>query len=362
VNISSILLMERYGLGDGVLCTPVVEALSAAYPQARITTYASPYVAELRRTCPLVHEIIPAGGEGQLLRRCFDATVDLTGRLSMARLCRRIGSPIRVGAPWWRLRVGASLFYTHVVRDRPGQHVVEHKLDLARRLGAQVSNPMRLRVWLKPEDEEAARRWLAQAGAPMQSGLLALNIAVGGKRTGSQLGRRWPIEAFAELSELARKSLRLEPVVVGGPEDAAHARQLASLVSGRVLVAAGQLSIMETAALLKQCEAIVSGDTGPMHLGAAVGVPVVAIFGRSDPGWSGPWGKHEIVRAGFACSPCRGRPHSRWRPCLRNYDCVSAVKPEQAFLALVRILSPAPLPPAPVGGVPIYGDAAGDQK
>jgi len=350
VSISSILLIEQYGLGDGVLCTPALEALAAAHPQARITTYASPLVAQLRNPCPLVHEIICAGEEDKLLGRRFDATVDLTGRFRIARVCRRIESPIRVGAPWWPFRLGSSLFYTHVVRDKPGQHVVEHKLDLARRLGAQVNGPARLRLWLTPQAEEGARRWLAQQGAGPQ--LLALNIAVGGKRTGSQRGRRWPIGAFAELAGLARKSLGLEPVVVGGPEDVPRARQLVSLASERVLAAAGQLSILETAALLKRCQAAVSGDTGPMHLAAAAGVPIVAIFGRSDPSWSGPWGEHDIVSAGFACSPCRGRPHLRWRPCLRNYSCMAAVQPEQVFSALVRLLSPR---------MPGSGDAAGKQ-
>jgi ADP-heptose:LPS heptosyltransferase len=336
--LRSILLIEQYGLGDGVLCTPALEALAAAHPQARITTYASPLVAQLRKPCPLIHEIICAGEEDKLLGGRFDATVDFAGRFRIARLCRRIGSPIRVGAPWWPFRLGASFFYTHVVRDKPGRHVVEHKLDLARRLGAQVNGPVKLRLWLTPEAEEGAQRWLAQEGAGPR--LLALNIGGGGSRERSQLGRQWPIGAFAELAGLARKSLGLEPVVVGGPEDVPRSRQLVSLASERVLVAAGRLSILETAALLKKCQAAASSDTGPMHLAAAVGIPIVAIFGRSDPRWSGPWGEHEIVSAGFACSPCRGRPHSRWRPCLRNYSCMAAVQPEQVFSALVRLLSP----------------------
>ena len=327
-----ILLIERYGIGDGVLSGPAIEALRKAYPDAHITSLATAGVAELRRPCPLIDHVIvmDRGFPGSI--GPFDITVDLTGKMSTARLARRTEAPLRVGTPWWTTRLLAGLFYTHTVRPRPGIHVVEQKCDLAIAAGASrcLAPP---RLWLTDEDHQAADAWLRSADINGSERIVALNP---GSRSH---GRAWHAEGFAAVCDAVAGIEGGVAVVIGGSEDVSMAQRIAALARHPPAVAAGMLTIRQTAALLSRCTAIVTGDTGPMHIAAAVGTRVVALFGRSDPRWSGPFGTgHVIVTAGLPCSPCRGMPHSRCRICLRRCSCMGRITPEQVVGALHQVL------------------------
>ena len=327
-----ILLIERYGIGDGVLSGPAVEGLREAYPDAHITSLATAGVAELRRPSPLIDQVIVVdaglpGGIGP-----FDIIVDLTGKLSTARLARRIGAPMRAGTPWWPTRLFARRFYTHTVRPRPGIHVVEHKCDLAIATGASRC-PGPPRLWLTEQDHEAAARWLQAAGIRQDDCIIAVNPGSHSR------GRAWHAEGFAAVCNAVAEIEGGVAVVIGGSEDVSAAQRIAALARRPPTVAAGRLTLLQTAALLSRCAAIVTGDSGPMHIAAALGARVVALFGRSDPTWSGPSGEgHVVVTAGLPCSPCRGMPHSRYRICLRRYSCMGRITPEQVVGALHQVL------------------------
>jgi len=335
----SLLLIEEYGLGDAVLATPALEALAARYPTVQITTIGPPAVVEVRRPCPLVHEVVdsrlfPIGlGKTEFLRRrAFDAVADLTGKFRTGLLAWRTRASQRVGTPWWRPPWLASLFYTDIVPCSSKIHVVQHKADIARALGAERV-PDRLRLWLTHEDKTQAEQWLARHEVRAGECLVALNPG------GASRGRQWTIRGFAQVCrQLARRGMRC--VITGGAQDRHAAEAIAGESGGSPLVAAGEMSVGGTAALLSRCAAIVTGDTGPMHLAAAVGTPVVALFGRSDPSWSGPWGvEHVIVSKEMECSPCRGQPGMSWRRCRRNYACMSEITADEVIQALDSCLA-----------------------
>ena len=336
----SILLIEEYGLGDAVMSTPALEALAARFPTAAITTIGPPSVAELRQPCPLLSEVVdsrlfPIGlGKTEFLRRrTFDAVADLSGKFRTGLLAWRTRAGRRVGTPWWRPSWLASTFYTEVVPCPPRLHAVQHKADIARALGADQA-PDRLRVWLTGEDEAEAERLLEAHQVGPAERLIALNPGR------ASHGRQWTAAGFAEVCrQLAARGQRC--AITGGPQDRRLAERIAAASGAAPLIAAGETSVRGAAALLSRCEAIITGDTGPIHLAAAVGTPVVALFGRSDPSWTRPWNvAHVIVSKELDCSPCRGRPRMSSRRCRRNYACMSEITPGEVIQALDSLLQP----------------------
>jgi len=334
----SLLLIEEYGLGDAVMATPALEALAARYPTAAMTVIGPPPVAELRRPCPVVREVVDSslfpvgiGSTSFLRRRSFDAAVDLTGKFRTALLAWRTRAGQRIGTPWWRPPWLASTFYTQVVPCRPRRHAVEHKADLARALGADKV-PDRLRLWLTHDDEAHAERWLAERALGPADTLLGLHPG------GASHGRQWTPAGFAEVCRrLTARGLRC--IITGGAQDRPLAARIADQSGAAPFIAAGELPVRASAALLDRCAAVITGDTGPMHLAAAVGTPIVALFGRSDPSWTRPWNApHVLVSADLDCIPCRGRPRMSSARCRRNLACMTQITPDQVVEALDRLL------------------------
>ena len=336
-EVNSILLIEQYGLGDGVLSTPALELLRRDFPQARRVSLASPVVAELRQGCPLVTGVTTDLPVAQ----SFDLAVDLTGKLRTARLARRSGAPVRVGTAWWPSRRWAGRLYTAQVPRPEGGHVLEHKLEVARAAALAcglLPSPMpvdqRPQVWISDAEREFAQTWLTERG------LLAENCLVGMHTGGASRGRSWRARRFAQVCRELRSRYGADVLMVGGSEDLPGALEIARQASGDPWVVAGQTTVGQLAALLSRCQLFIGGDSGPLHLAAAVGLPAVAIFGRSDPAWSGPWGEgHEIVRVELECSPCRGMPHSKWWRRCRRYRCLDLISVEHVLQATSRLLN-----------------------
>jgi len=330
---SRILFIERYGIGDGVLSTPAIEGLRQASPDAEITTFTTSGVAELRRPCPHINRIVESEAQPGVNLGAFDVIVDLTGKLSTARLSRALGAPVRIGCPWWITRLLARRYYTHIVRPGPGAHVCTHKCDLAAVAGA-TQFPASPRLWLTDDDRQEAAAWLRSAGLENAAQIVALNPS------GHSRGRAWPAAGFVAVCDAIGAIAGARAVLIGARDDLPRAQAIAAAAAHKPAIAAGALKLRQTAALMSHCSAIVTGDTGPMHLAAAAGVRVVALFGRSDPSWSGPAGLgHIVLTAGMGCSPCRGTPHSRYRVCLNGYSCMGRITPEQVIAALRQTLT-----------------------
>jgi len=334
--VNAILLIEQYGLGDGILSTPALELLCCEFPRARRVSLTSPVVAELRQGCPLVEGVTTDLPVAQ----SFDLAVDLTGKLRTARLARRSGAAVRVGTAWWPSREWAGKLYTVEVPRPEGGHVFEHKLEIARAAalacGVLSHNDIeaRLKVWISDTEHAFAQAWLAERG------LLSGKRLVGMHTGGSSRGRSWRAARFVQLCRELRSRYDAEVLMVGGSEELPGALEIARQASGDPWVVAGQTTVGQLAALLSRCQLFIGGDSGPLHLAAAVGLRVVAIFGRSDPAWSGPVGEgHEIVRVELECSPCRGMPHSQWWRRCRRYRCLDLISVEHVLQPVGRILA-----------------------
>lgn len=293
---SRTLVIQTAFLGDVVLTTPLLAALAERYGPVDVVT--TPAAAPLLEGHPAVAEVVrydkrgadagPIGlwRLGRRLRRRGYARAFLPHRsLRTAALGWLAGAPERTG---FADGAGAVTYTRRIPRPRSG-----HEVDRLLALAETSSAPAMPTLALTPDDMAAADAWLHHRG--IAHGFVAV-------APGSIWGtKRWP-----HYSELAA-ALDLPVVVVGGREDAALGTAVTAAAEGRAWNAAGELGLRLSAALLRRASVLVTNDSAPLHLAAAVGTPVVAIFGPTVPEFGfGPRGAGDSVvqLSGLSCRPC----------------------------------------------------------
>jgi heptosyltransferase-1 len=267
-----------------MLGTPVAATLRRHYLDARITYLTHEILGELICCCSAVSgtlvyrkDISLLEQRNQLLGTGADLIVDLAGSFKSGLLTVFSGAQV-----------------LHYRKQNPGalpmQHAVDNFLATLEPLSLDVADP--LFPTISPPDEKVAlvRDKLAEAGARDRP-LLGLVPGVGSLRP----HRAWISEGWTYLAQTAPDFHGSVPVLVGGPEDAALCRSISEEAGPQCINLAGALSLVETAALLKLCRVVVSGDTGPAHLAVAVGTRVIGLYGPTFPARSGPYGCDDLL-------------------------------------------------------------------
>jgi heptosyltransferase-2 len=205
------------------------------------------------------------------------------------------------------------------------KHEVEFRNDILAALG-QTEIDTRLEVWTSPADDAVAERLCSAA----RGQLVAFGPGAGWEF------RCWPAASFAELGARLQREHSCSVILIGGASDTDRCRSIAAKLNGSMTIdAAGLLTLRETAAVLKRCVAFVGNDSGPLHIAAAAGVPVVGLYGPGVYQRFRPWGgRSEMVRLGLPCSPCPEQ-------CL--YDrpyCMEDIAVDAVEAALCRVVEP----------------------
>ncbi|MDE2179313.1 MAG: putative lipopolysaccharide heptosyltransferase III [candidate division NC10 bacterium] len=302
-----ILVIKLRYLGDVLLSTPVLAALRAAFPKARLSMLVNPGTEAMVTENPHLDEVLIAERDrsprrqlrfaAALRRRRFDLVLDLTDGDRSAILSRLTGAAIRVGfnrEGRWRGRL-----YTHVVpvQEQPIPMIRQHLMALEV-LGIPVAPSLPV-LRVRKSDEAAAGTALA-----------AIAIAPGERFVAVHPGARWwfkswPAERFADLVEFIQGKLGLKVVLLGGDQEQGIAQAILEQVETGCRSLVGRLGLLELAALLRQATLFVGNDNGPMHIAAAMGTPVVGLFGPADPRVWGPAGQgHATIYKGIDCRPC----------------------------------------------------------
>jgi heptosyltransferase-2 len=323
----SLLLRATNWLGDAVMTTPAVSALRGAYPRARIVVLAKPIVAELFRHHPDVDEVMvyerPGRHEsalgrlrmaGELRRRRFDAALLLQNAFDAALLAYLARIPERAGYA----TDGRWMLLTHpvrITRDILAQHEVEYYLRLVERLGIPRPPSPALRVAVTDDEKAAMESRLERLGVERGKPILAINP---GATFGS--AKRWYPDRFAAVADALSGEWGAGTVVIGSTAEAPLAGEIEAAMRRPPANLAGKTTVREMMALLSLSSFLVSNDSGPMHIGAALGVPLVAIFGPTDWRRTSPWtSRARIVRVEVDCSPCM------LRECNRGHECMLGI-------------------------------------
>lgn len=314
-----ILIIKPSSLGDVVHALPVLAGLRAAYPAAHIAWLVGRTFAPLLEGHPLLDEVIPFDRRRygrmlqsgtvaaeflrfvhQLRQSRFDLVVDLQGLLRSGVLSWASGAARRVG--FAAAREFGWVFYTQRVRCPTREaHAVEKNLHLARTIGLPVDPPA-FPLGLRDEELAAMRERLTRAAGGPVARFIAL---VPGARWET---KRWRADRSAELVARLHAGGFPPCVVLGAPDDRTFADAILAACSTPVIDLVGRTSLRELSAALALADLVVCHDSGPMHIAAALGKPLVAIFGPTSPARTGPYCRSaRVVALPLPCVPCLQR-------------------------------------------------------
>lgn len=332
-----ILVVQTAFLGDIVLVSPLLEALRAKYPGARVALLTTPVGRDLFQGSPLVDEVIVF--DKRRTERGLRATWALAGRLrqkgfdlavcphrsvrtalitALARIPRRIGFSDSA-LPWF--------YHAQVARDR-GRHEVWRNLQLLDPLGGLPPGftPV-LNLSSPPEFD------------PRRLGITGNGVRVGLCPGSIWPTKRWPPAGYARLADLLQERFQAAVFLLGAPEDQAVAAEVEALCRRPVINLAGRTSVPELVGVIERMDALVANDSAPVHIASARQVPVVAIFGPTVPaqGFAPLFPRSAVVELPLACRPCSAHGP---RTCpLGHFRCMREIQAEQVLAALEPFLS-----------------------
>jgi lipopolysaccharide heptosyltransferase I len=309
-----IALLKLSSLGDVIHALPVAATLKAARPGARLSWIVERREAMVLRGHPALDEVIVADTRGwrkargpaaaraaladalalrrRLARARFDVALDLQGLLKSGLLAAATRAPLRIGfaARWGREPLSALFTNRRVLPPARARHVVEQYLALLEPLGVTEPKVDFALPWSAAAEARADAFFAAFELRPRQR-VVVLNPGAGRPR------KRWPVERFAELAGRLARDAFARVVVAWGPGEGDAARAVAGEGRPRVMLAP-PTDLDELIALLRRASVVVAGDTGPLHLAAALGTPCVGLYGPTSGQRNGPYGVgHRVLQS-----------------------------------------------------------------
>jgi heptosyltransferase-2 len=340
--MQSILIIAPNWIGDAVSTQPLLANLKILYPDCKIDVLASNWVAPIYRACSEVHKVIEANFEHKKLQwnlrkqlakkieaRNYQACFVLPNSFKSALIPWLANIPFRIGYRG-ELRFGLI----NLALDNPSKvnrpPMVEHYLELSQLLKDDESIPLGKlipKLNVSTTAKQSVEKKLQDANINSES----IYAICPGAEYGPS--KRWPTEHFAGLAQnLIAQNSNNQIILLGSKGDHTLAQEITSQVkqAGNIHNWCGNTSLDEAIALIDMSKALVSNDSGLMHIGAALQIPQVAIFGSSDPAHTPPLSdRAKIMWLNMSCSPC----HKRECP-LGHLRCLKDILPEQVLATL----------------------------
>jgi lipopolysaccharide heptosyltransferase II len=322
-----IFIRSGNWLGDAVMSVTAVRAIKTGRPDAHVTIAAPAKIAPVWKLVPEVDAILPLASNSLLSavrsirdQPAFDVAILFPNSLRVALETWLSGVSRRVG---YRGH-SRNWLLNQVIPERPPPRRLEHQsaryLRIAQICGAGNSHQPTSNIRMAASDERSAINY-----QPLQIGL----------SPGAEYGtaKRWLPERFAEVAAKVAAQTPVQWVLFGTPKDAEIGEQIATSLGDSCVNRIGQTTLDQLILALRDCRLLLTNDTGTMHLAWLLGVPVVAIFGSTEPGLTGPLGdRHIILRHHVECSPCF------LRKCPIDFRCMKAVAVQEVVDAVLSIL------------------------
>ena len=327
-------------IGDAVMSLPAIEALHARFPNCEIVLVSKPWVSEIYLNHPAVSRQIIYDADGEhrgargfwklvqkLRSERFDAAVLLQNASQAAWMawCARI--PLRIGYA----RDGRSSLLSEAVEVPPPAvygHQAYYYLQLLFRSGLiekpEILQEVRLQL------AEAERRWAAKE---LQAVGLAGRRFLVGISPGASFGeaKRWLPDRYADLADRLIDALGAEVLIFGSRAEKPLAEGMARAMEHTPALVAGKTTLREFMALMAKCHLVITNDSGPMHLAAALGLPLLAIFGSTNEHATGPMGlRVRIIKHPVECSPCG------LRECPIDFRCMNGISVDDVYMAALE--------------------------
>lgn len=318
-GLLNILIIKLSAVGDVVHTLPALAELRRLYPQAHITWVIEEAAADLITGHPALDQVLISGRkrwlmafrQGRYAEACqeglaflktlrdrpYDLVIDFHGLFKSAILAGLSSGRRKLG--YNSLQEGSRFFYNEKIPEDMGKHAVDRYLDFLRHLGAEPGPP----EFLIPETDANRKRaatLLRECGIDAgRDRFIAVNpVALWETKL-------WDQRKFAELAQRMSEELNIPVILTGSAAEKPHLDGIQQVMKNPIANLAGQTSLRDLASLYRLATLVVTTDSGPMHIAVAVGTPVVALFGPTDPARTGPYGTgHTVIRRELSCSPC----------------------------------------------------------
>ncbi len=328
-----ILIVKPSSLGDVVHSLPFLNAVSHCFPESEIHWVIASGLEGLLEGNPMVSRVIVINKDiwkkishaadtvldvkrlfREIRKERYDLAIDLQGLLRSGLITIASGAPVRIG--FAEAREGSRFFYTDRVKGGRDLHAVDRYLKIAAAMGCETD-----KVAFPLPFFNSKGSWVRS----FMNDLSEYVVLVPGARWKTKV---WPAENFGRVASM----IPVRSVVVGSSADKGFADEIVSSSGGKAVSVVGKTTFPELIEIMRGCRLAVSNDSGPMHIAAAVGVPVIAIFGPTSPQRTGPYGKsHLIVQSGAACSPC-------FKKKCADLKCMKNVTPEEVGKRVREVL------------------------
>jgi len=344
-SISHILVRAPNWIGDAVMGTPALMDLRDAYPEAKITLLARPTIAELLKGHPGIDEVFVYDYKGKhkgvlgkvaliraLRAQHFEMAILLQNAFEAAFLTFLSGVPER----WGYATDGRRLFLSRGI-DVPQQEGRVHQMEYFQRLIGELTGVQTKRapnLMVREEEEQLVDEEFPNLARGSGDEVIGVN-------PGSVYGtaKRWLPERFADVADqlIENRQRALSPeravkcVIVGGLGEEDLGLTVGRYMKNQPIVLSGKTTVRQLLVIIKRCSLFLTNDTGPMHIASALGVPVVAIFGSTDPVHTAPFpNQSTIVKSSVRCSPCL------LRHCPIDHRCMTGVSVEEVYRAALE--------------------------
>ena len=369
----NILIVKLSAIGDVIHTLPALAALRRLYPAADITWVIEEAAADLLKDHPDLDRVIISRRKTwvqefrrgrfatplkemqafyrALRGRPYDLVIDFHGLMKSAVIVALSGGRRRLG--YDSLQEMSGLFYNEKIPEDMGKHAVDRYLDFIRRLAEGGREPAdcltvapAFTIATGQEERRRVAALLEEHAAllTVREGLEVERIGSGGSGKPERRfvavnpvafweTKLWAEEKFAELCDRIRLEVGLPVILTGG--EAGPLERIRARMKTRAVNLGGRTTLRELACLYQQAALVVTTDSGPMHLAAAVGTPLVALFGPTDPRRTGPYGRgHRVIRRELTCMPC-------FRRQCETKQCMREIEVGEVFTAVQEVLQEA---------------------
>lgn len=339
----NILVLQTAFLGDVVLTLPLIQVLKKKYPKTQIDMIVIPKVSGLLANHPDINEVLVFD------KRRKDSGV--TGILRLAGILRKRNYDI-VFVPHRSLRSAVVVFLARIpqrigfhksagkillnkiVQYKPSIHEIERNLSLLESIMEKVEGKEFPRLYPTQSDKKIVDELLSSENIACEKIMIGISPGTVWNT------KRWFEEKFIELTKkLVDAGYRI--ALIGGDEDEKLCNRIKdSYFSGNVFSAAGKLTILQSAELIKRCSVLICNDSAPMHLAVAMKTTVVAIFGATVPEFGfAPYGTQDVVVEieGLKCRPCS--IHGGDKCPIKTFDCMRNISPDEVFSKVIEIVN-----------------------
>jgi len=337
LNNFKLLIIKLSSLGDVILSTPGLRAIKEKFPHHKISFLVGEESKEVLLRCPYIDELLVVDLKGKdkglrglfniarsLSKKNFDLVIDLQNNRASHLLAGLSLSIERYGYDNHKF----GFLLNHRLKDeKPTLDPVTHQFRVLKMLGIDLRDK-HLELWPSKEDEEYVDHFLSREWLSADQRIIGINISAS-KRW---LTKSWPRGQLAKLcDELGLRNIRV--LITGTENDTQEAAALIAMVKNtKIINACAKTSVNQLASLIKRCSLYISADSSPLHIAAAVNVPVIAFFGPTDPARHMPPAKHYvIIRKELECSPC-------YKPKCRDKKCMNQITVEEVLEAVERLL------------------------